>query len=283
MPLFPLHIWLPEAHVEAPTEGSVILASLLLKLGGYGILRILLPLFPKSSLFFGPNVNVICTLGIIYASLTAIRQIDLKKIVAYSSVAHMSLVVFGIFSYTHQSIHGSIFLMVGHGLVSGGLFFLIGIVYEKFNTRLLDYFGGLVNIMPNYSLIFIVLSLANVSLPGTCNFVGEFLIFLGIFSKYFFFTFWPGISVVLCVIYSMWIVNRKIFGDYNFFCVLPKKEYLGLQKNIINVNFSDIGRIDFFKMAPIIFLTIFLGIYPNFLLVLSENYVLGYILYINWL
>ena len=183
VPMIPFHLWLPEAHVEAPSAGSVILAGVLLKLGGYGILRILLPIFPYGSFFFLPVVYLLSTISILYASLTAIRQLDLKRIVAYSSIAHMNLVVLGLFSNVIEGVMGATFLMLGHGLVSGLLFFLIGFLYERYGTRLLAYYGGLVKMMPIFAFFFLISCLANLGLPGTCNFIGELLLFLSILNK----------------------------------------------------------------------------------------------------
>lgn len=180
--MFPLHIWLPEAHVQAPTEGSVILASLLLKLGGYGFIRVLLPMFPEGTQMFLPLVMVLSTMGVVYASFTTICQVDLKKIIAYSSIAHMNFVVLGIFSLTLEGLQGSIFLMLAHGIVSSGLFFMVGFLYDRYHVRELRYYGGLVYSMPLYSTFFLIFILANMSLPGTCNFIGEILIFFGLFQ-----------------------------------------------------------------------------------------------------
>ena len=179
--MFPVHIWLPEAHVEAPTAGSVLLAGVLLKLGTYAVLRFLIPLFPVASFYFTPLIFLFSLLGVCYASLATLTQVDLKKIVAYSSVAHMSFVVLGLFGFTIQAISGSIFLMLSHGLVSGGLFFLVGFVYDRYKTRLLSYYGGLVTVMPVYAFFFLVFSLSNMALPGPSSFIGEFLIMLGLF------------------------------------------------------------------------------------------------------
>ena len=203
IPIFPFHIWLPEAHVEAPTNGSILLAALLLKLGGYGLLRVSLPLFTKASFFFAPYLCGICILGVIYSSLTAIRQIDLKKIIAYSSVAHMNFAVLGIFSFTFEGLQGSIFLMFGHGIVSSALFLLVGVLYDKYHIRHIYSFGGLVQVMPKFSFFFLAFMLANISLPGTCNFIGELLVFVGLFSRYFLFSIIPGIGVVLSAVYSI--------------------------------------------------------------------------------
>lgn len=182
-PLFPFHLWLPEAHVEAPTIGSIILASLLLKLGGYGFLRFSLTFLQEASLYFAPLVICLATAGVFYGSLSTIRQVDLKRIIAYSSVAHMNLVVLGLFSFNYQAIDGAIYLMLAHGFVSGALFFCIGVLYERHHTRLIRYYGGRALVMPLFASFFLLFTLANMSLPGTANFIGEFLIFLGLFSS----------------------------------------------------------------------------------------------------
>jgi NADH-quinone oxidoreductase subunit M len=179
MPLMPFHIWLPEAHCEAPTAGSVILAGILLKLGGFGFIRYSIGLFPESSAFFSPFVFIISVLGIVYASLTTIQQIDLKKIIAYSSVGHMGVVTIGIFSAVSQSILGSVLLMISHGIVSGALFLCIGILYERHHTRIIKYFAGLITTTPLFASFFMLFTMANIGLPGTSSFIGEFLIILG--------------------------------------------------------------------------------------------------------
>jgi proton-translocating NADH-quinone oxidoreductase chain M len=179
MPLVPFHIWLPEAHCEAPTSGSVILAGILLKLGGFGFLRYSIGLFPDSSAYFTPFIFVISILGIVYASITTIQQVDLKKIIAYSSVGHMGVVTIGLFSSASQSILGSIFLMVSHGIVSGALFLCIGIVYERHHTRVIKYYSGLLTTMPLFAIFFTLFTMANIGLPGTSSFIGEFLIIAG--------------------------------------------------------------------------------------------------------
>ena len=229
MPLFPFHIWLPEAHVEAPTVGSVILAGVLLKLGTYGLLRFVIPLFPAATYFFTPLVYTICILGIIYTCCSTIRQVDLKKIIAYSSVSHMSFVILGLFSYNIVSVAGSIFLMLSHGIVSGGLFFCIGCIYDRYKTRVLRYYSGLSSVMPIFACCFFVLILSNISFPGTSSFIGEFLILVGLFESNFFVALVSTFSVILTAIYSIWLFNRMCFNElrtqyFSKFADLSRKE-----------------------------------------------------------
>lgn len=251
IPLFPIHIWLPEAHVEAPTEGSVILASLLLKLGGYGFLRVSLPIFPYGSKEAAPFIFVFCTLGVIYASLTTLAQVDLKKVVAYSSVAHMNLVVLGIFSLEYQGVAGSLFLMLGHGIISSGLFFLVGVLYDRHHTRRILFFGGIAQVMPLFSTFFLFFSLANMSFPGTCNFVGELLTLIGIFLKNRYLAFFAASGIVLSAAYSIWLFNRIVFGNLNLTFI---------------TKYKDLTRQEFFILIPLIFLGILLGIWPDLVL-----------------
>lgn len=203
MPLLPFHIWLPEAHCEAPTAGSVILAGILLKLGGFGFIRYSLGLFPEASAFFTPLIFTISTFGVIYASITTLQQIDLKKIVAYSSVGHMGLVTIGIFTGNSQGLIGSILLMFSHGIVSGALFLCIGILYERHHTRIVRYYSGLIHTMPLFSVCFILFTLGNIGLPGTSSFIGEFLIIAGCFEANSWVALLSGTGMVLGAGYSL--------------------------------------------------------------------------------
>jgi len=249
IPMFPFHVWLPEAHVEAPTVGSVLLAGILLKLGVYGFLRFSLTLFPDASLFFSPLVYLLSVLGVIYASLTAIRQTDLKRIIAYSSVAHMNLVTLGIFSFNTIGIEGSILQSISHGFVSGAMFLLVGILYNRYHSRLLYYYGGLVHVMPLYSAIFLIFTMANIALPGTSSFVGEFLLLCGIYKTNVVACIAGAIGVILCGAYSLWLYNRVIFGNL---------------KISYTIQFKDLNFREFSILLPLLFFVIFMGIYPSF-------------------
>lgn len=220
---------MPEAHVEAPTVGSVLLAGILLKLGGYGFLRFMLPLLPYANFYYTPFVFTIATVAVLYTSLTAIRQVDLKKIIAYASVSHMNFVVLGLFTSNVVGLLGSIFLMLSHGIVSSGLFFSVGVVYDRYHTRLLKYYGGLVYSMPVYAIAFFVLILANFSFPGTSNFVGEFMVLAGLIFQNPLCVFFSLISIVFSVVYSVWSYNRFFFGFVNsqmlHFADMSKREF----------------------------------------------------------
>lgn len=248
IPMFPVHIWLPQAHVEAPTAGSVLLAGILLKLGGYGFLRFSIPMFPYASRFFMPLVFTLSILAIIYASLTTIRQIDLKRIIAYSSVAHMNYVTLGIFSFNIQGVEGSILLMLSHGLVSSALFLIVGMLYDRFKTRVIRYFSGLTQLMPLFSIFFLFLTFSNISFPGTSGFIGEMLILMGIFNGNIFSTIIATLGTILGAVYSIWLYNRIFFGQLD--CSLIKR-------------YSDMNRREFFILLPFIVLIVIMGIYPS--------------------
>jgi proton-translocating NADH-quinone oxidoreductase chain M len=249
IPMFPFHVWLPEAHVEAPTVGSVLLAGILLKLGVYGFLRFSLTLFPDASLFFSPLVYMLSILGIVYASLTAIRQTDLKRIIAYSSIAHMNLVTLGLFSFNVLGIEGSILQSVSHGFVSGAMFLLIGILYDRYHSRLLYYYSGLVHMMPVYSIFLLIFTMANIALPGTSSFIGEFLLLCGVYKVNTIICVLATLGVILCGGYSLWLYNRIIFGN------------LKVSNTLI---FKDMSFREFSILIPLLTLVLFMGIAPNF-------------------
>ena len=251
MPMWPVHTWLPDAHVEAPTAGSVILAAILLKMAGYGFLRFSIGMFPVASEYFVPLIFTLSIIAIIYTSLVALMQEDMKKLIAYSSVAHMGFVTLGIFTFTKQGIEGSIFQMLSHGLISAALFLCVGVVYDRVHSRLINSYGGLVNILPKYSLVFAVFMLGAVGLPGTSGFVGEILVLLGAFQKSFLVAILASIGVILGAAYMLWLYKRVIFGK------LEKKELTELK----DLNLSE-GLI-LFTLAG---LTLLLGFYPNIIL-----------------
>ena len=248
LPMWPVHTWLPDAHVEAPTAGSVILAGVLLKMGGYGFLRFSLPMFPEASELFTPLVFSLSVVAIIYTSLVALAQEDMKKLIAYSSVAHMGFVTMGIFTLTTQGVQGGIFQMLSHGFVSGALFLCVGIIYDRIHTREIAAYGGLVNRMPLYAFTFMVFTLANVGLPGTSGFVGEFLTLLGAYQANILVAALATTGVVLSAAYALWLYRRVVFGEL-------VKESL---KKITDMS----GR-EVLTMAPFIAATIFFGVYPK--------------------
>ena len=211
-PMWPVHTWLPDAHVEAPTAGSVLLAAILLKMAGYGFIRFSLGLFPDASLYFVPLVYTLSLIAIIYTSLVALMQEDMKKLIAYSSVAHMGFVTLGIFTMTQQGIEGSIFQMISHGLVSAALFLCVGVVYDRLHTRLINRYGGLVSIMPKYAIVFMVFTLGALGLPGTSGFIGEFLVLMGAFKKNIIVATIASLGVILGAAYMLWLYKRIIFG-----------------------------------------------------------------------
>lgn len=232
VPIFPLHLWLPEAHVEAPTLGSVILAVLLLKLGTYGIVRFSLPLFPLGTERFAPFVATLSILGIIYTCLTAIRQIDLKKIIAYSSIGHRALVILGLVSGTAEAISGALFQRISHGIVSGALFFAVGSLYERYSVRSLKYYGGLAFVRPIFAVIFLIFSLANRSFPLTSSFIGEFVLLRGVFRNSFWATVFASTSIVLGTVYTLWTYNRLFFGNLRSLSISAFRDLTGKEVSL---------------------------------------------------
>lgn len=247
VPMVPVHIWLPEAHVEAPTAGSVLLAGILLKLGTYGFLRFSIPMFPEASIYFTPLIYTMSVIAIIYTSLITLRQIDLKKIIAYASVGHMNFVTLGIFSLNIQGIEGSLLVMLSHGVVSSALFLCVGILYDRYKTRIMKYYRGLTLVMPLFSIIFLCFTLANMSVPGTSSFVGEFLILNGIFQVNIITTILASSGIILGAAYSIWLYNRIAFGSISNYIY----------------KYNDINKKEFITILPFIFLTFFMGIYPD--------------------
>ncbi|ORE99177.1 NADH-quinone oxidoreductase subunit M [Aurantimonas sp. 22II-16-19i] len=247
MPMWPVHTWLPDAHVEAPTAGSVILAGILLKLGGYGFLRFSLPMFPLASADFAPFVFTLSVVAIIYTSLVALMQEDIKKLIAYSSIAHMGFVTMGIFAANQQGVQGAIFQMLSHGLVSGALFLCVGVVYDRMHTREIAAYGGLVNRMPHYAVVMLIFTMANVGLPGTSGFVGEFLTLIGVFQVNTWVAIFATTGVVLSAGYALWLYRRVIFGAL-------EKESL---RHILDLS----GR-EKLLLYPLVVLVIFFGVYP---------------------
>jgi NADH-quinone oxidoreductase subunit M len=248
VPMIPFHIWLPEAHVEAPTAGSVLLAGILLKMGTYGLIKFSLPIFPEATIYFQPLVYLLSLVGIVYSAFTTIRQVDLKKIIAYSSVGHMNYVTLGIASGTLAGLEGSLFLMIGHAFVSSALFMCVGFLYERYHTRLLLYYGGLVLGMPLFSTFFFIFTLANVSLPGTSNFVGELLILLGVFLSSPFSSFLAASAVILSAVYAFWLYNRVVFGP--------------IRLNFITA-YSDLNRRECLLLSLFTFFVVYAGIVPS--------------------
>ena len=248
IPMWPFHTWLPDAHVEAPTAGSVILAGVLLKMAGYGFIRFSIGFFPDASEFFAPFIFSLSVIAIIVTSLIALVQEDMKKLIAYSSVAHMGFVTLGIFTFTVQGIEGGIIQMISHGIVSAALFLCVGVVYDRLHTREIARYGGLVSKMPFYSFSFMIFILASLGLPGTSGFVGEFLVLLSIFSINTYFAIFATTGVVLAATYSLWLYRRIIFG--------------ALIKDDLSEMF-DLTRREIIIFLPLIILTIFIGLYPK--------------------
>ena len=280
IPMMPVHIWLPEAHVESATGGSVALAGILLKLGTYGILRFLIPLLPFGSVFFTPLVYLISFFGVFYASLTTLRQIDLKKIIAYSSVIHMNYLMFGLFAFNLEGLVGSLILMVAHGFVSGGLFVCVGILYDRYHTRLQKPYGGLNYFMPIFSFFFLIFTLANISFPGSINFIGEFLVLLGIFMKNIIIGMLVMFMMIFSTCYALWLYNKIFSGLLIQSVFISKTKLNGVLfgslrfKRLFLMNFTDINIREFFSLLYLILPVIYLGLNPSDLIDRIELYFL---------
>ncbi len=251
VPMFPLHTWLPDAHVEAPTAGSVILAGILLKMGTYGFLRFAMPLFPEGSHFFTPAIITLSVIGIIYGALVAMVQPDIKKLVAYSSVSHLGYCMLGLYVLTRQGVEGSILQMINHGISTGALFLLVGVVYERRHTRLIKEYGGIAKIMPAYATIFMIVTLSSIGLPTTNGFIGEFLILLGTFKVNKMAAVLAASGVILGAVYMLWMVQRVFYGEVTN----PKNEKL-----------KDLTCREYVYLLPLVALIFWIGLYPNFFL-----------------
>ena len=250
-PMWPFHTWLPDAHVEAPTAGSVLLAAILLKMAGYGFIRFSIGLFPIASENFVPLIYTLSLIAIVYTSLVALMQDDMKKLIAYSSVAHMGFVTLGIFTMTQQGLEGSIVQMISHGLVSAALFLCVGVVYDRMHSRLIITYGGLVSVMPKYAILFMVFTLASVGLPGTSGFVGEFLILMGVFQKSFLVAAIASLGVILGAAYMLWLYKRVIFGEL-------------INKDLLKM--LDLNKSEIFILISLAIPVLFFGFYPEPLL-----------------
>ncbi len=248
MPMWPVHTWLPDAHVQAPTAGSVVLAAILLKMGGYGFLRFSLPMFPVASDLWAPLVLWMSAIAIVYTSLVAMIQEDMKKLIAYSSVAHMGFVTMGIFAANQQGVDGAIFQMISHGFISGALFLCVGVVYDRMHTRDIEAYGGLVNRMPAYALVFMLFTMANVGLPGTSGFVGEFLTLMGVFQVNTWVALVACTGVIFSACYALWLYRRVVWGDL-------------IKESLKTI--TDMNRREKAIFAPLIVMTLLLGVYPS--------------------
>ena len=248
MPMWPVHTWLPDAHVQAPTAGSVVLAAILLKMGGYGFLRFSLPMFPVASDLLAPLVLWLSAIAIVYTSLVALAQKDMKKLIAYSSVAHMGFVTMGTFAANQQGIDGAIFQMLSHGFISGALFLCVGVIYDRMHTREIDAYGGLVNRMPAYAAVFMLFTMANVGLPGTSGFVGEFLTIMGVFQVNTWIAFFAASGVILSAAYALWLYRRVVLGEL-------------IKESLKSI--TDMGVRERVVFLPLIVMTLLLGVYPS--------------------
>ena len=248
IPMWPFHTWLPDAHVEAPTAGSVILAGVLLKMAGYGFIRFSIGFFSEASELFAPLIFTLSIVAIIVTSLIALVQEDMKKLIAYSSVAHMGFVTLGIFTFTVQGIEGSVIQMISHGIVSAALFLCVGVLYDRVHSRMINTYGGVVNIMPKYAVMLMIFTLSSIGLPGTSGFIGEFLILLGAFKKSFLIATIASVGVILGAVYMLWLYKRVVFGK------IVNNELMKI---------SDLNRSEIFILSCLALLTIFFGFYPD--------------------
>ena len=248
MPMWPFHTWLPDAHVEAPTAGSVILAAILLKMGGYGFIRFSIGLFPNASEYFAVLIYALSVIAIIYTSLVALMQDDMKKLIAYSSVAHMGFVTIGIFTMTKQGVEGALIQMLSHGIISAGLFLCVGVLYDRKHSRLISSYSGVVNFMPKYSLFFMILTLGAIGLPGTSGFVGEFLVLVGVFKVSKFIAILSSTGIILAAGYMLWLYKRVVFGSI-------------LNSNLKNI--KDLNIFENYYLMALVAVTLFFGFYPD--------------------
>ncbi|MDO8494723.1 MAG: NADH-quinone oxidoreductase subunit M, partial [Deltaproteobacteria bacterium] len=251
VPLFPLHTWLPDAHTEAPTAGSVILAGVLLKMGTYGFYRFAMPFYPEAVAYFTPVFMILSCIGIVYGSLVAMVQTDIKRLVAYSSVAHLGFVILGLFSLNQRGVEGAILQMINHGLSTGALFLLIGMLYDRRHTRLISDYGGIAKIVPLYTFFFIFVTVSSVGLPGLNNFIGEFMVLLGTFEANWIAAAVAVSGVILSVVYMLWMVERVFFGKVT---------------HEANLSIKDLGWREVFVLAPLCIAMLWIGVYPNPLL-----------------
>lgn len=261
VPIFPLHTWLPDAHVEAPTAGSVILAGVLLKMGTYGLVRFCLPLFPQSAVQYAPVISMLAVIGIIYGALVSMVQPDMKKLVAYSSVSHLGFVVLGIFAMNVEALQGAILQMINHGLSTGALFLLVGIIYERTHHREIEYYGGIAKIVPIYSTILMIVSLSSIGLPGLNGFVGEFLILLGSFKSLvlnsWWYTIFAATGVIFAAVYLLWMYQRVVFGF--------------VKNNNLYQELTDVNSRELITLIPILLFIVWIGIYPSTFLNITEE------------
>lgn len=261
VPIFPLHTWLPDAHVEAPTAGSVILAGVLLKMGTYGLVRFCLPLFPQSAVHYAPYVSVLAVIGIVYGALVSMVQPDMKKLVAYSSVSHLGFVVLGIFAMTVESVQGAVIQMINHGLSTGALFLLVGVVYERTHHREISFYGGIAKLVPLYSTVLMIVMLSSIGLPGLNGFIGEFLILLGSFKSSvlnsWWFTIFAATGVIFAAVYLLWMYQRVVFGE--------------VKNDELKHELTDMNTHEMIVLVPILIFIVWIGVYPNTFLKLTES------------